>query len=336
MSLRIAINGYGRIGRAVLRAIRARSLQQQLQVVAINEPAELAAIVHLSKYDSSYGRASAVIRQQAGGMQMDDDWIAISHHRHLADLNWAAHDVDLVLECSGLHLQADELQQHLTAGARRVLLSAPSVSVESIIYGVNHQDIGNQPILSAASCTTNAIIPVLDALVQHFGVNHASITTLHSLMNDQPVLDGYHNTDLYKTRAAGQSMIPIETGLAAGIGRILPHLQGKLSARALRIPVSNNVSAMQLCVDLVADASAPAINQALAQSAANSYCGVLGYTDEPLASTDFARDGRSGIIDSRQTQHIGSLTSLLVWFDNEWGFANRMLDLSLILNEQRD
>lgn len=340
--IRVGINGYGRIGRGVLRALFESVHTQAFEIVAINEPADLNTIAHLTKYDSTHGRFNQSVNVDDHSLMINGKSIAVSHCQDLSSLSWAG--VDLVIECSGQYTQAEQLQAHLDAGAGHVLLSQPGEeALPTIVYGVNEYLLDassvsekdsvsaskkglKQPLrmASAASCTTNGIVPILKVLDEQFGVQAGAITTLHSVMNDQPVLDAYHDTDLRKTRAAGLSMIPVETGLAAGVVRILPQLDGKLSARALRVP-THNVSAMELSVQLTKACDVGVINAALKIAAKNT---VWGCTDEPLASCDFIHDARSSVVDLGQTRVSGSLVSLLTWFDNEWGYANRLLDVA--------
>jgi glyceraldehyde 3-phosphate dehydrogenase/D-erythrose 4-phosphate dehydrogenase len=327
--LRLAINGYGRIGRMVLRALYERGdLRDRLRIVAINEPADLATIAHLTKYDTTHGRFPGTVAVETDRLIINGDSIAISHHLALAELPWRALEVDAVLECSGRYTTPAELAGHLQAGAGTVLLSQPGATdIPAVVYGINHTRLqGYETIVSAASCTTNCIAPVIKVLDDAFGIEHGIITTIHSAMNDQPVLDVYHHTDLRKTRAAGQSIIPVDTGLADGVARILPALTGRFAAHALRVPTIN-VSAMQLAVALRQAAPVAAVNAALAAAAAGELAGILGYTAEPLASCDFNHDPRSGIVDAGQTRAVGPLINVLTWFDNEWAYANRMLDV---------
>lgn len=329
--LKLAINGYGRIGRCVLRALYEGAHRDNLRVVAINEPADLNTIAHLTKYDTTHGRFPGRVsiendKVKHHSLLIDDDTIAISHETDLTKLNWREHDIDIVLECSGEYATPQQLQGHLDAGAKRVLLSQPGIDIPAIVFGINESILrGDEKIISAASCTTNCIVPVIAALEHAFGIEHGMITTIHSAMNDQPVLDAYHHTNLRKTRAAGQSIIPVDTGLAAGVARILPHMAGRFAAHALRVPTIN-VSAMQLTVHARKTTTANDVNCALAAVAQNST--ILGYTEEPLASCDFNHDSRSGIVDAGQTRVAGNLINVLTWFDNEWGYANRMLDVA--------
>lgn len=333
--LRLAINGYGRIGRTLLRALQESPHRDHLEVVAINELADAATVAHLTRYDSTHGRFPGAVELLDGCLRVQTargvhDKVLL-RCPEVAELDWAAIDVDLVLECSGAFTDRATALLHLAGGARRVLFSQPAeADVDAtIVYGVNHYCLrGDATIVSAASCTTNGIVPVIAALDDAFGIDCGTITTIHSAMNDQPVLDAYHNTDLRKTRAAGQSIIPVDTGLARGIERILPDLAGRFTAQALRVPTLN-VSAMDLTITVGQDVSVADVNAALAGAAATRFEGVLGYTAEPLASCDFNRDSRSSIVDACQTRVSGRrLVKVLTWFDNEWGYANRMLDVA--------
>lgn len=329
--IRLAINGYGRIGRCLLRALYESGCRQQMQVVAINEPADLATIAHLTKYDSTHGRFPADVSVEGHCLRVNGDLIAVSHHESIAKLNWhqqQADSVDVVLECSGNFDAEKDLSAHLVHGVRRVLLSQPGQApIKPIVCGVNEHILTAQDkVVSAASCTSNCIVPVITVLHRAFGIQSGVVTTIHSAMNDQPVIDAYHHTDLRKTRAAGQSIIPVDTGLAAGVGRILPELEGKFAARALRVPTLN-VSAMELSVEVSTSASTSDVNAALKAAAESDLVDILGYSEEPLASCDFNHDPRSGIVDAGQTRAIGHIINVLVWFDNEWAYANRMLDV---------
>jgi glyceraldehyde 3-phosphate dehydrogenase/D-erythrose 4-phosphate dehydrogenase len=328
---RLAINGYGRIGRSVLRALYESGRRHALQVVAINEPADLNTMVHLTRYDSTHGRFPGRVSGCDGKLQIDDDAIATFHVDQVEALDWSSLGVDLVLECSGSFSSRCEAQRHLDRGAGAVLFSQPAdPDVDAtIVFGYNHQQIDvQQRILSAASCSTNAVVPVIDALDKAFGVQHGLITTIHSAMNDQPVIDAYHHTDLRKTRSAMHSIIPIETGLARGIDRVMPHLAHRFQAQAMRVPTMN-VSVIDLSIALGQDVDEARVNAALRSASQANYSGVLGYTEEPLASCDFNHDQHSAIVDASQTRVAGGrLVKVLVWFDNEWGYANRMLDVA--------
>lgn len=330
--IRVAINGYGRIGRSVLRALYESGAREWVQVVAINEPADSKTMAHLTRYDSTHGRFPGTVSESEDSLTINGDDIAIVHEKDLSALPWGQHGVDVVLECSGTFTDRDTAEQHISSGAKRVLFSQPAdPSVDAtIVYGINHSILnGNETIISSAACSTNCVVPVIKVLNDAFGVEGGVITTIHSAMNDQPVIDAYHHTDLRKTRAAMQSIIPVDTGLALGIDRILPELTGRFQAQAMRVPTVN-VSAIDLSVMLDAEVDTAAVNAALESAANGSLDGVLGYTEEPLASCDFNHDPRSGIVDASQTRvSQQKLVKVLIWFDNEWGYANRMLDTLL-------
>lgn len=329
--LRIAINGYGRIGRCILRALFEAGLQHQFEVVVINELADCKTIGHLTKYDSTHGRFPGDVHVDNDRLTIDGHQIKILHHQAIDQLPWAELDIDLVLECTGAFSDRATAQRHIDQGAKRVLFSQPGESDvdATIVYGINENILSTKhTIVSNASCTTNCSIPVIQTLHQRFGIESGVITTLHSAMNDQPVIDAYHHTDLRKTRSIMNSMIPVDTGLARGIERFLPELSGCFEAQAMRVPTAN-VSAIDLSVVVKRDVDVDTINQALQHAAANHFHGVLGYTEELLASCDFNHDARSGVVDAGQTRVAGKrLVKVLVWFDNEWGYANRMLDVS--------
>ena len=329
--LRLAINGYGRIGRSVLRALYESPLRDQLQVVAVNELADAGTVLHLTRYDSTHGRFPLPLEGDGERLLVDGDNIALLRHQDIGSLPWGELGVDMVLECTGAFSDRATAEQHLRQGASRVLFSQPArADVDAtVVFGVNHQQLKREhQIVSAASCTTNGIVPVIQALDAAVGIESGTITTIHSAMNDQPVLDAYHHTDLRKTRAAGQSIIPVDTALARGVERVLPAMAGRFSAQALRVPTLN-VSAMDLTVQTLRDTDAAAINRALYDAAQSGFEGVLGYTEEPLASCDFNHDARSSIVDASQTRVSGNrLVKVLTWFDNEWGYANRMLDVA--------
>lgn len=333
--IRLAINGYGRIGRSVLRALYESNLRDQMQIVAINELADCATIAHLTKYDTVHGRFHGEVTVHNDALQINGDPIAVTHFENLEDLDWRQERVDIVLECTGSFTERERAELHLKAGAKKVIFSQPATSDvdATIVYGVNDTALtGAETIISAASCTTNCSIPVIAALESAFGIEAGVITTIHSAMNDQPVNDAYHHTDLRKTRSAISSIIPVDTGLARGIERILPEMAGKFEAQAMRVPTVN-VSAIDLSVQLHRNVSQAEVNSVLKRAAETRFSGVLGYTEEPLTSCDYNHDPRSGIVDASQTRVAGGrLVKVLIWFDNEWGFANRMLDVARHVN----
>jgi len=353
--LRIAVNGYGRIGRSVVRALFENGYNDNIQLVAINELADLETICYLTRYDSTHGRFPADVscRSDEGKdwLSIDDQTIRIFNQPDVALLNWSELGVDLVLECTGSFSDRATAECHIQNGAKQVLFSQPASSDvdATIVYGVNHHVLtGEEVIVSNASCTTNCVIPVLSVVDQAFGIRRGTITTIHSAMNDQPVIDAYHS-DLRRTRSAGQSIIPVDTGLAAGIERVLPKFKDAFVALHMRVP-TQNVSLMDLTLELNCSVTAEQVNQLLQDASNNGLSGVLGYTEEPHASIDFNHDVRSGIVDGTQTNVVSgssdsatldsnalgfkehcSMVKLVVWFDNEWAFANRMLDTALVL-----
>jgi erythrose-4-phosphate dehydrogenase len=330
--IRVAINGYGRIGRSVLRALYESDARSMVNVVAINELADCKTIGHLTRYDSTHGRFPGTVEVANDQLRINGDSIAILHSEQIDQLPWGELDIDVVLECSGAFADRVTAQLHIDSGAKRVLFSQPAESTvdATIVYGINQDTLtGDETIISSASCSTNCVVPVIKVLNDRFGVDGGVITTIHSAMNDQPVIDAYHHTDLRKTRAAMQSIIPVDTGLALGIDRLLPELTGRFQAQAMRVPTVN-VSAIDLSVMLNKQVDTAAVNAALSEAALGDLDGVLGYTEEPLASCDFNHDPRSGIVDASQTRvSQQKLVKVLIWFDNEWGYANRMLDTLL-------
>ncbi|WP_417552629.1 type I glyceraldehyde-3-phosphate dehydrogenase [Marinomonas fungiae] len=329
--LRVAINGYGRIGRSVLRAIYENGYQDRLHVVAINELSDIETISYLTRYDTTHGRFPKPVSIKENSLMIGEDEIQCFSAVAPEDLDWASLHVDLVLECSGVFTERDQIQRFIDAGAPRVLLSQPaSADVDAtIVYGFNHEAVvAAQTIVSAASCTTNCVIPVLDTLQALCGVEHGATQTIHSAMNDQPIIDAYHTKDLRLTRSAMSSIIPVNTGLDRGIGRMMPELAGKISSNAVRVPTIN-VSLIDMVVRTQQEVTTEQVNTALQVAASSKYAGLLGYTQEAHASVDFNHDPRSVIIDGTQTQVVdGRLIKLLCWFDNEWGYANRMLDVA--------
>ena len=336
-TLRIAINGFGRIGRSVLRALyesgcrnELQNCQSELKIVAINELADCKTVGHLLRYDSTHGRFHGDVAVADDLLTVNGDQIRVFHHENIDDLPWADVGVDVVLECTGSFDDRATAERHIVQGAKRVLFSQPAKPEvdATIVYGINQGLLTAQStVVSGASCTTNCVVPVIKALHDTVGIEHGVITTIHSAMNDQPLIDAYHHTDLRKTRSAVQSIIPVDTGLARGIDRVLPEMSGRFEAQAMRVPTIN-VSAIDLSVQLASDADAEKLNQILCQAANNGFEGVLGYTEELLASCDFNHDPRSGIVDAGQTRVSGKrLAKVLIWFDNEWGYANRLLDI---------
>jgi len=333
MSIKIAINGYGRIGRSVLRALYESSRNDEIKIVVINELAEPAAIAHLTQYDSTHGRFPFPVELHNNQLKIENDVIDLVHFSNLDELPWLEYDVDIVLDCTGVYGTKADAKMHIAAGAKKVIFSHPAnADVEAtVVYGVNHKQLsGDETYISGASCTTNCIVPVIDILDKKFDIKCGTITTIHSAMNDQPVIDAYH-PDLRRTRAASQSIIPVDTKLAAGIERILPKFSNKFEAISVRVPTIN-VTAMDLSITVSKRVNIEDINQCILQASKTCMQGIMGYTEAPLVSIDFNHDPHSCIIDGTQTRvSDGHLVKLLVWCDNEWGFANRLLDTTFYI-----
>lgn len=331
MSYRVAINGYGRIGQCVLRAIYERSLQKELKIVAINELSDIETVTYLTRYDTIHGRFPLAVEQGRDSLLIGDDEIKVLNLEDPSQLPWDELEIDLVIECTGSFSERSIAQQHIDAGAAKLLFSHPAqADVDAtVIYGYNHRQLSrDMNIVSAASCTTNCIIPVLDLLHQNYKIQSAVTTTIHSAMNDQPVIDSYHQSDLRLTRSAMSSIVPVDTGLSKGIDRILPELEGLFQCLHIRVPTIN-VSMMDVSLTLETGVNVNDVNHLLQRASEQKYQGILGFTNEPHASVDFNHDSRSGIVDATQTRvSKDHLLKLVCWFDNEWGFANRMLDVA--------
>ncbi|AEB57372.1 glyceraldehyde-3-phosphate dehydrogenase [Ectopseudomonas mendocina] len=329
MTLRIAINGFGRIGRNVLRALYTQNYRQHLQVVAINDLGDSTINAHLLQYDSVHGHFPEEVKVDGENLWIKGDRIAVSAIRNPAELPWKTHQVDVVLECTGLFTDRDKAAAHLTAGARKVLISAPAKGADAtVVYGVNEQVLTpDMQIISNASCTTNCLAPVAQVLQRELGIEQGLMTTIHAYTNDQNLSDVYHN-DLYRARSATQSMIPTKTGAAEAVGLVLPELAGKLTGMAVRVPVIN-VSLVDLTVQVERETTAEEVNALL--KAASEQSPVLGYNVLPLVSCDFNHNPLSSIFDANHTKVSGKLLKVMAWYDNEWGFSNRMLDNCLVL-----
>ncbi|GLT14968.1 erythrose-4-phosphate dehydrogenase [Vibrio algivorus] len=344
--LRIAINGFGRIGRSVLRALYESGKDQSIQVVAINELAEPEGMVHLLQYDSSHGRFFKKVTHDQEHLlihhsdkgESSFDSIRILHLSDAKLLPWKDLNVDIVLDCTGKFGSQVDGQLHIQAGAKRVLFSHPGGNDvdNTIIYGVNHETLAAEHhVVSNGSCTTNCIIPVIKALDDSFGIESGTITTIHSSMNDQQVIDAYHS-DLRRSRAASQSIIPVDTKLHLGIARIYPKFADKFEAISVRVPTIN-VTAMDLSVTVHKNVNVNDVNQSIVEASRCTLGGILDYTEAPLVSIDFNHDSHSAIVDGSQTRVSNHrLVKMLVWCDNEWGFANRMLDTALVMGTMID
>ncbi|MBG6249041.1 MULTISPECIES: erythrose-4-phosphate dehydrogenase [Symbiopectobacterium] len=333
MTIRIAINGFGRIGRSMLRALYESGRRADISVVAINELASAEGMAHLLKYDTSHGRFAWDVRQECDQLYVGDDAILLLHQLEIEGLPWRGLSVDVVLDCSGVYGSRAHGEAHLAAGAKKVLFSHPGANDidATVVFGVNHDTLKPEHhIVSNASCTTNCIIPIIKLLDESFGIESGTVTTIHSSMNDQPVIDAYHS-DLRRTRAASQSIIPVDTKLAAGITRIFPQFTDRFEAISVRVPTIN-VTAIDLSVTVRQAVNVNEINAIFQKSARGAFRGIVDYTELPLVSADFNHDPHSAIVDGTQTRVSGShLIKTLVWCDNEWGFANRMLDTTRVM-----
>jgi len=328
MAVKVAINGFGRIGRNVLRAI-VESGRSDIEVVAINDLGPVETNAHLLRFDSVHGRFPATVTTTADSIDVGRGPIRVTALRTPADLPWG--DVDIVLECTGIFTDRDRAAIHLQNGAKRVLVSAPSKGADkTIVYGVNHKTLTRDDVIvSNASCTTNCLAPVAHVLHQAIGIRRGFMTTIHSYTGDQPTLDTMHS-DLYRARAAALSMIPTSTGAAKAVGLVLPELDGKLDGVAIRVPTPN-VSVVDLTFEATRATTADEINSAIRSAAASGPLkGILGVTDDKLVSQDFNHDPHSSIFATDQTKVMdGNLCRVLSWYDNEWGFSNRMADTAV-------
>ena len=332
MAIRVGINGFGRIGRNVLRA----SLGEAgLEFVAVNDITDAKTLAHLLKHDSVHGTLTEDVQAREGALAVGTRTIKVLAERDPAKLPWKSLGVDVVLECSGLFTDRAKAGKHLEAGAKKVVISAPSKDADhTVAYGVNHTtyDPAKHHVVSNASCTTNCLAPVAKVLHDSFGVRRGLMTTIHSYTNDQRILDLPHE-DLRRARAAALSMIPTSTGAAKAIGLVIPELAGKLDGMAVRVPTPN-VSLVDLSCELAKPATKDAINAAMQEAAGGVLAGILYYCDEPLVSSDFNHSPYSSIFDSALTNVIdGNFAKVLSWYDNEWGFSNRMRDVALLIGK---
>ena len=330
MTLRVGINGFGRIGRNVLRAI-IESQREDIKVVSINNRSSIQVCAHLLKYDSIHGRFPFDVSTNENIITVDNNNIHVSNELTIDEIRWDKNDVDLVMECTGKFNSAIECQKHISAGAKKVLISAPAKDADlTVVYGVNEQDINSShSIISNASCTTNCLAPVAKVLNDNFGIEEGFMTTVHSYTGDQPTIDRDHK-DVYRARAAAVNMIPTSTGAAQAVGQVLPELNGKLSGVAVRVPTAN-VSMVDLTFSSKTKTNAEDINNVVRNATKDKQLGkILSYTDEKLVSSDFYHNPYSSIFHTDQTFVTGSnLVRVLSWYDNEWGFSNRMSDTAV-------
>ena len=331
MPIRVAINGYGRIGRNILRALYESGKNQAIQIVAINDLGDSRVNAHLTEFDSVHGHFNFPVSANQGVMEVAGDKIRILSEADPHALPWGEMDIDIVYECTGHFTSRETASVHIEQGAKRVLVSAPAKNADAtIVYGVNHSEL--QPehqVISNASCTTNCLAPVAKVLNDNIGITEGIMTTIHAYTNDQHLSDAYTN-DIYRARAAALSMIPTRTGAAEAVGLVMPELKGKLTGMAVRVPTAN-VSLVDLCFTPGRKTSVEEINQLMLEASKGSLKNILEYNELPLVSVDFNHHPASSIFDSTQTRVMNGMVKIFAWYDNEWGFSNRMLDTTLAL-----
>jgi glyceraldehyde 3-phosphate dehydrogenase len=322
MAIRVAINGYGRIGRCVLRSIFEYNRQNDFEIVAINDLSNIESTAHLTRFDSTHGTFGSDVTIEGNMLIVDGHPIQIIAQRDPKNLPWKELNIDLVFECTGFFTTREAAMQHITAGAKKVLISAPGKDVDAtIVYGVNHNVLkASDIIVSNASCTTNCLAPVVKPLNDALGIDHGLLNTVHAYTNDQVLLDGSHE-DLRRARSATQSIIPTKTGAASAVGLVLPELAGKLDGFAMRVPVLN-VSVIDLTFIAQRETTVAEVNDLVRKAKSR----VLQINDDPLVSCDFNHNPASAIFDATQTKVMGKLVKVVAWYDNEWGFSNRMID----------
>ncbi|MGA2655012.1 MAG: type I glyceraldehyde-3-phosphate dehydrogenase [Gammaproteobacteria bacterium] len=332
MPIKVAINGYGRIGRNILRALYESDKKNDIQIVAINDLGEASILAHLTQYDTAHGKFKGEVGVDGNDLIVNGDRIHVYAQRDPEQLPWGQLGVDVVLECTGIFTAKDKAQKHINAGAKKVIISAPaSGHVDAtIVFGVNDKTLkASDTIISNASCTTNCLAPLVKPLHEKLGILEGLMTTIHAYTNDQVLTDVYH-TDVRRARSATQSMIPTKTGAAAAIGLVIPELSGKLDGFAMRVPTIN-VSVVDLTFTSARETSVDEVNDILLNASKGDLKNILTYNTLPLVSVDFNNNPASSIFDATQTKVIGNLVKVLSWYDNEWGFSNRMLDTTIAL-----
>ncbi|MCA3129568.1 MAG: type I glyceraldehyde-3-phosphate dehydrogenase [Betaproteobacteria bacterium] len=330
MPIRVAINGYGRIGRNILRALYESGRNGELQIVAINDLGSPETNAHLTRYDTAHGPFRGTVTVEGDAMMVNGDAIKVFAERDPARLPWGSLEVDVVMECTGHFTDKAKAQAHLAGGARKVIISAPGKNVDAtIVYGVNHHTLKpSHTVISNASCTTNCLAPMVKPLHDKIGLVSGLMTTIHAYTNDQVLTDVYHE-DLRRARSATMSMIPTKTGAASAVGLVLPELNGKLDGYAIRVPTIN-VSLVDLSFLAKRPTSVQEVNDVVKAASEGELKGILGWTDAPLVSVDYNHDPRSSIFDATLTKVAeGTLVKVSAWYDNEWGFSNRMLDTAV-------
>ena len=333
MSVRVSINGFGRIGRNILRAI-IESGRDDIKVVGINDLGPVETNAHLLRSDTVHGRFPADVKVSGDNIDVGNGPIKVTSIRDPKDLPWKQLDVDIAMECTGIFASREKASMHLVAGAKRVLVSAPATGADlTVVYGVNHNKLTKDHlVVSNASCTTNCLAPVAMVINQGVGISQGFMTTIHSYTGDQPTLDTMHS-DMYRARAAAGNMIPTSTGAAKAVGLVLPELNGKLDGVSMRVP-TQNVSVVDFKFNAVKSTSVDEINNLIKKATNSELTNILGYTDEPLVSSDFNHDSRSSVFHMDQTKVMdGSFVRVLSWYDNEWGFSNRMSDTAVAMSK---
>lgn len=334
MTLRVAINGYGRIGRNILRAIYENGYRSDIQIVAINDLGDAKINAHLTRFDSVHGAFTGTVEVEENAIVVNGDRVLTFAEKNPANLPWKDLGIDVVLECTGKFTSKDKAQAHFDAGAKKVFISAPGTDVDAtVVYGVNHTSLkAEHKLLSNASCTTNCLAPLAKVMHECVGILHGMMTTVHSFTNDQVLIDTYHK-DLRRARSAHLSMIPTKTGAAAAVGLVLPELNGRLEGLAVRVPTTN-VSLVDLVFESSRSTTKEEINAAVKAAASADKLGVLVYNELPLVSIDFNHHPASCIFDSTQTRVQENLVKVMAWYDNEWGFSLRMLDICRYMQQQ--
>ena len=332
MTVKVAINGYGRIGRNIMRALYESGRTNEISIVAINDLGDANSNAHLTQYDTAHGKFPGTVSVDGGDLIVNGDRVRVFAERDPSKLPWAELGVDVVMECTGLFRSSKTAGAHITAGAKKVIISAPGESVDNtVVYGVNHDTLkSTDVIISNASCTTNCLAPLAKVLHESVGIEHGLMTTIHAYTNDQVLTDVYHK-DLRRARSATMSQIPTKTGAAAAVGLVLPELNGKLDGFSMRVPTIN-VSVVDLCFTASRPTTVAEVNDAVKAACEGSMKGIMAYNEAPLVSVDFNHNPHSSVFDATLTKVMqGSLVKVLSWYDNEWGFSNRMLDTTLVL-----
>jgi len=332
MTVKVAINGYGRIGRNIMRALYELDRTDEISIVAINDLGDANSNAHLTRYDTAHGKFPGTVIVDDGDLVVNGDRIKVFAERDPSKLPWAELGVDLVMECTGFFRSRETAGAHITAGAKKVIVSAPGQNVDNtVVYGVNHDTLkSSDVVISNASCTTNCLAPVAKVLHDAIGIEHGLMTTIHAYTNDQVLTDVLHS-DLRRARSATMSQIPTSTGAAAAVGMVLPELKGKLDGFSMRVPTIN-VSVVDLTFTASRATTVEEVNAVIKAAADGNLKGILGYNDEPLVSIDFNHDPRSSIFDAGLTKVMeGNMVKVLSWYDNEWGFSCRMLDTTIAL-----